>query len=117
MIVMLMRHAEAEWGEQMDPTRHLTDTGKKQAKMMGKWLARQADAPTLILQSNFHRSQATAKRMAKKLDALIITTGRLDPEVSPEQACGKSRSSRSRTKQPPCSQSRTDRLSSDSSRC
>jgi len=84
--VFIQRHAEAEWGEQMDPTRHLTDTGKKQAKMMGKWLARQADAPTLILQSNFHRSQATAKRMGKKLDAPIITTGRLDPEVSPEQA-------------------------------
>ena len=82
----LQRHAEAESGMQMDPTRKLTDTGKRQSRMMGKWLARQADAPTLILQSNFHRSRATAKRMGKKLDAPIITTGRLDPEVSPEQA-------------------------------
>src|SRR5580692_2595137 len=89
MKVFIQRHAEAEWGEQMDPTRKLTDTGKRQAKMMGKWLSRQADAPTLILQSNFHRSQSTAKRMAKKLDlsdGQVITTGRLDPEVSPEQA-------------------------------
>jgi phosphohistidine phosphatase len=86
MRVFLQRHAEAEWGEQMDPTRKLTDTGKRQAKMMGKWLSRQSDAPTLVLQSNFHRSQSTAKRMAKKLDAPIVTTGRLDPEVSPEVA-------------------------------
>jgi phosphohistidine phosphatase len=79
-----MRHAQAEWGEQMDPTRQLTDTGKKQSKMMGKWLARQTDKPELVIQSNFERSQATAKRVAKKLEAPIITSGRLDPEVSPE---------------------------------
>lgn len=86
MKVFVQRHAEAEWGEQMDPTRELTPTGKRQAKMMAKWLARQADAPTLVLQSNFKRSQDTAKRMAKKLEAPVITTGRLDPEVSPEIA-------------------------------
>src|SRR5271170_3514619 len=86
MKLMLMRHAQAEYGEQMDPTRKLTDTGKRQAKMMGKWLSRQVDKPELVLQSNFHRSQATAKRVAAKLDAPIITTGRLDPEVSPETA-------------------------------
>jgi phosphohistidine phosphatase SixA len=81
-----MRHAEAEYGEQMDPTRVLTPTGKKQAKMMGKWLSRQADAPTVVLQSNFERSQATAKRMAKRLDATPQTIYQLDPDGSPEAA-------------------------------
>ncbi len=86
MKLYLMRHAQAEWGEQMDPTRPLTDTGKREAKIMGKWLKRQVDKPELILQSNFRRAQSTAKRVAKHIDAPIVTTGRLDPEVSPEVA-------------------------------
>jgi len=86
MKLFLMRHAEAETGEQMDPTRKLTDTGKRQAKMMGKWLDRQDIKMPIVLQSNFHRSQSTAKRVAKQIDAPVITTGRLDPEVSPEVA-------------------------------
>jgi len=86
VIVFLQRHCQAEFGEQMDPTRKLTPTGKAQAKMMAKWLARQGDQPTLILQSNMKRSQSTAKRMAKKLDVPVITTYGLDPDRSPEAA-------------------------------
>ena len=86
MKLYLMRHAQAEYGEQMDPTRKLTPTGKRQAKMMGKWLNRQVDKPDLVLQSNFHRSQSTAKRIAKRIGAPIVTTGKLDPDASPESA-------------------------------
>lgn len=86
MTVFIMRHCQAEIGPQMDPTRKLTPTGKRQAKMMGRWLSRQGDSPTLILQSNMKRSQSTAKRVADKIDAPVITTGALDPEVSPELA-------------------------------
>jgi phosphohistidine phosphatase SixA len=86
MIVSLMRHAQAEFGDPMDPTRKLTDTGKAQARMMGKWLARQADVPTLILQSNMKRSQSTAKRINWKLDVPVLTTYGLDPDISPELA-------------------------------
>lgn len=81
-----MRHAQAEFGDPIDPTRKLTDTGKAQAQMMGKWLARQADVPTLILQSNMKRSQSTAKRVNWKLDVPVITTYGLDPDTSPELA-------------------------------
>lgn len=81
-----MRHCEAESGPQLDPTRKLTDTGRAQSKMMGKWLRRQSDTPSLILQSNMKRSQSTAKRVADKLDVPIVTCGQLDPEVSPELA-------------------------------
>lgn len=81
----LARHAEAESGAQMDPTRQLTDTGKRQAKMMGKWLNRQTETPALVVESNFHRSRATAKRIAKQLDVPLIRSGFLDPENHPEQ--------------------------------
>ena len=77
------RHAEAESGAQMDPTRKLTDTGKRQAKMMGKWLTRQVEGPCIVVQSNFHRSRSTAKRYAKQLDVEPITSGFLDPENDP----------------------------------
>src|SRR5271165_6658490 len=86
MKLYLMRHAQAEYGEQLDPTRKLTPTGKRQAKMMGKWLGRQTNKPDLVLESNFHRSHATAKRVAKQLDAPIIRTGKIDPDGSPEAA-------------------------------
>ena len=85
MKLYLQRHCEAESGMQMDPTRKLTDTGKRQAKMMGKWLKRQdTPQPEILLQSNFHRSKSTAKRMGKQLDLDPITCGFLDPENDPE---------------------------------
>ena len=82
----LMRHAEAEDGPRMDPTRGLTDTGKAQAKMMAKWLDRQVEKPELILESNMKRSHQTAKRLAKKLDAPIQRTPAIDPDSKPADA-------------------------------
>lgn len=84
MKLYLMRHAEAEFGEQMDPTRKLTDTGKQQAKMMGKWLSRQTEKPEILVQSSFHRSKSTAKRVNKQLDIPLISSPALDPDSSPE---------------------------------
>ena len=84
MKLYIMRHAEAEDGAQMDPTRHLTDTGKRQAKMMGKWLARQTEKPEIVVESNFQRSRSTAKRVARQLDVPLIRSGFLDPENHPE---------------------------------
>jgi phosphohistidine phosphatase len=80
----LMRHAEAEYGMQMDPTRQLTDTGKRQAKMMAKWLSRQTEKPEIVVESNFQRARSTAKRVAKQLDVPLIRSGFLDPENTPE---------------------------------
>ena len=86
MKLYIMRHGEAEWGMQMDPTRELTETGKRQAKMMGKWLSRQDEHPQVVIESNFKRSIQTAKRVADKLDVRRIRSGFLDPENSPENA-------------------------------
>jgi phosphohistidine phosphatase len=86
MKLYLMRHAEAEDGEQLDPTRELTDTGKAQAKLMGKWLHRQADPPELIIESNMRRSIQTAKRVGKRLDVNRLRAGALDPDGEPRKA-------------------------------
>ena len=86
MKLYIMRHGEAEWGMQLDPTRELTETGKRQAKMMGKWLSRQDEHPQVVIESNFKRSIQTAKRVADKLDVRRIRSGFLDPENSPENA-------------------------------
>jgi phosphohistidine phosphatase len=86
MRLYLARHAEAEAGEQMDPTRALTDLGKRQAKMMGKWLKRQTEGPDIVVESNMRRSIQTAKRLAKRLDVDRVRTSAIDPDGDPEKA-------------------------------
>jgi phosphohistidine phosphatase len=81
-----MRHAEAEEGEQLDPTRELTDTGKAQGKMMGKWLSHQISGSTLVIESNMRRSIQTAKRVANQTDAARIRSPKFDPDATPEEA-------------------------------
>lgn len=83
--IYIVRHAQPVDGEQMDPTREITDTGKKQSKMMGRWLSKQGDHD-LLLQSNMKRSQQTAKHIGKKLDLEPVTTPALDPDAKPEDA-------------------------------
>jgi phosphohistidine phosphatase SixA len=88
MKLFIMRHAEAESGMQMDPTRKLTDTGKRQAKMMSKWLARQdIEKPDIVVHSSFQRAISTAKRVAKHLDVPMVQAynGTLDPDGHPEK--------------------------------
>ncbi len=83
----IMRHCQAESGPQLDPTRELTDTGKRQAKIMGKWFKRQTEKPELIIESNFRRSIQTAKRVSKQLDDCpIVRSGFIDPDGQPESA-------------------------------
>ena len=86
MKLYLMRHAEAESGDRLDPTRGLTDTGKLQARMMAKWLDRQVDKPDLVMESNMRRSHQTAKRLSKRLDCEVQRSGALDPDGTPEGA-------------------------------
>ena len=80
----IVRHAQPVDGDQMDPTREITPTGKKQAKMMGRWLEKQVPKHDLLLQSNMQRSQQTAKHIGKKLDLDPITVPSLDPDGKPE---------------------------------
>jgi len=86
--IYIARHAEAESGEQLDPTRELTDTGKAQATLIGKWLKRQTTRPEVVIQSNMKRSRQTAKRIAAKLgvDRVDAMHGAIDPDSTPERA-------------------------------
>ena len=65
--IYLQRHAEAESGERMDPTRALTETGKRQIKTMGEFLVRQIGRVDLVISSPFVRALDTARGMAQFL--------------------------------------------------
>ena len=86
MKLYIMRHAQAEAGAQMNPTRRLTAIGKDQAHLMGRWFKRQSEKPEIVIQSSFKRSQQTAKRVAEELDCPIITSPGIDPDGNPESA-------------------------------
>jgi phosphohistidine phosphatase len=67
MNLLLMRHCEAESGPQDDPTRQLTETGKRQAREMGAFLARQIGRVDLVITSWMARARDTATIIAKAL--------------------------------------------------
>jgi phosphohistidine phosphatase len=67
MNLLLMRHCESESGPQDDPTRQLTETGKRQAREMGAFLARQIGRVDLVITSWMARARDTAAPMAAAL--------------------------------------------------
>ena len=68
--LFLVRHAKSSWDDPalQDKDRPLDDRGKRDAKTMGKRLARSDVKPDLILSSPAARAVTTAKIIAKKLD-------------------------------------------------
>lgn len=88
MKIYVMRHAESEIGAQLDPTRALTPLGKRQARMMGRWLRNQVVKPDVVIESNMRRSHQTAKRVADRLglDVIRASDGALDPDSTAERA-------------------------------
>ena len=80
MKFLLARHAEAESGPQMDPTRGLTDTGKKQIPIMADFLNAMDAKVGLILHSDMLRGRETAEGIAELLD---VKTEQ-DPFVGPQ---------------------------------
>ena len=83
----LQRHAEAEAGERMDPTRALTEQGREQVKLMGEFLVRQIGRVDLVVSSNFKRAFDTARGMADLLGCEIVETSpALDPDGKPAMA-------------------------------
>ena len=84
MKLWLQRHAEAEAGERMDPTRALTEQGREQVKLMGEFLVRQIGRVDLVVSSNFKRAFDTARGMADLLGCEIVETSpSLDPDGKP----------------------------------
>ncbi len=76
---LLARHAEAESGPQMDPTRGLTAAGEKQIPVMADFLLAMECDVGLILHSDMKRGRKTAEGIAKLLD---VDTAQ-DPAVGP----------------------------------
>lgn len=81
-----MRHAEAEIGEQMDPTRELTSIGWKQIPIMADFLKAQTNNITLIMHSEFTRGKDTAEELGKLLDVDTMQTPILGPNEDPGPA-------------------------------
>ena len=81
MRLYLQRHAEAESGEPLDPTRQLTSTGRAQIRTMGEFLVHQIGRVDLVISSPFVRALETARGMASALGCDVIETSpALDPD-------------------------------------
>ncbi len=86
--IYLLRHADAEPGDRMDPTRGLTKLGKKQAKAQAKFLDLIGVDLDIIITTTLKRAQETADAFTKHADYEIQlkTTRALDPDGTPEKA-------------------------------
>jgi phosphohistidine phosphatase SixA len=81
--IYLLRHADAEPGDQMDATRGITKLGKKQAKAQAKFLDLIGVSLDLIITSGFVRSDETGAYFeAKRREE----TPALQPDGTPEGA-------------------------------
>jgi phosphohistidine phosphatase len=68
--LFLIRHAKSSWNDPAlpDKDRPLGDRGRRDARKMGKRLAKRDVKPDLILSSPARRALKTARIIAKKLD-------------------------------------------------
>ncbi len=80
MNLILWRHADAEDGIP-DSARALTDKGRKQAKVIAKWLKARLPADCVILVSPATRARQTAEA----LNLAFETVSALDVGASPSQ--------------------------------
>lgn len=86
--IYLMRHADAELGDQMDATRGITKLGRKQAKAQARFLELIAVDLDLIITTKFRRAQETGDAFAENADYAILRkiTPALEPDGTPETA-------------------------------
>ncbi|RTR01483.1 SixA phosphatase family protein [Halomonas nitroreducens] len=75
--LLLLRHGKSDWSTPMsDMARPLKKRGKRGARRMGAWLARQGRVPERILTSPAERARATAERCAEAMglpgDAVVM---------------------------------------------
>jgi phosphohistidine phosphatase SixA len=76
----LMRHCEAEEGEQLDTERGLTDTGKEQRKIVARFLETQTDSIGAVLcSSDLKRGIQTGEWLAEKLGVELAQSPYVDP--------------------------------------
>lgn len=67
--IVLVRHAKADWSQENDHDRPLSDRGRKDAPTAGRWLAGSGVTPGLALVTTATRGRETWKLMAAELAA------------------------------------------------
>lgn len=83
----VMRHAEPEYGESLDPTRELTSIGRKQVEDMAAFMVSQVGRVDLVISSWMKRAVQTADPMAEALGgAKRENVPTLDPDGDPAAA-------------------------------
>lgn len=77
------RHAEAESGPQLDPTRPLTAKGEAQIPVMAHFLQTQTDhVGAVMCSSDLRRGIETGEALAKLLDVPVLYTPWVDPPAN-----------------------------------
>jgi phosphohistidine phosphatase len=68
--LLLIRHAKSSWEDENidDLERPLSDRGKREAKSLGKLLAKNGIKPQLIISSPARRAKKTANKIVKQLN-------------------------------------------------
>ncbi|WP_010322929.1 phosphohistidine phosphatase SixA [Marinobacterium stanieri] len=87
MQLVLLRHAEAVPGHDLDADRPLTTRGLQQAQVMGQLLAARFDQVRLVA-SPWLRACQTAEQLSVALRASVSTLPELTPVGSPEGVAG-----------------------------
>ncbi len=82
----IVRHAESEKGEPMDPTRTLTETGKKQIPYVIDFLKSQTKNIGLVICSDMKRGIDTAQPIADAFDVELARIPQVGPNIEPKVA-------------------------------
>lgn len=86
MMVLFLRHADADPDRSSDFERKLTPKGLEQAEKAGKFCARNGLIPEVILTSPVVRAEETAKIAAKKLgDVEVVREDAIACGMTPDQ--------------------------------
>jgi len=80
-----MRHCLTDEGPQMDSTRRLDDVGRRQAKVMRKFMKLAEVNPDVIISSDFPRALETAQEV-RRGDTPLVIDARLQPDSTPAKA-------------------------------
>ncbi len=83
----LVRHGDSEDGPKMDPTRAITETGRREAAATADFLARWCGHIPVVLASNMLRARQTAQPIKEAVGAASYEEiWQLDPDVDAQKA-------------------------------
>lgn len=85
-MIVLMRHGEAEPYSGQDSARRLTQRGREQASLTGRWLRDQKLPVSHIVASPYIRAQQSAQCIADSLALNVLTVPGVTPDTNEEAA-------------------------------